>query len=168
MLRILRACGGREPEVLKGEQEGALMGPITQHPRLNDTLSLARDDAARMERSAVAPDNLVVGMLRLPTDMVWTMLHAGGVDVLVLKEKLGDRYVKDAASLAGGDIPLSDTVVLAMSGATIRAMGKRRTQMHIVDLLACLLRSGDDDIAALLASAGGNITRVRERAEEYG
>jgi hypothetical protein len=167
LLRILRACGGRAPELIASEQEAAVMGPITTTRPFEEIFSLARDDAARMERKEVAPDNVVVGMLRLSSDMVWSMLHAAGVDVLALREKLGDRYVKDAPSPAGADIPLSDAVARAMSAATIRAMDKQRAQMHFVDLFIAVLKSEDADVAAMLESAGGNISRVLQRTEEH-
>ena len=88
VLRIVE-LSGMDPVALRAEREARARSPEAT-PELRRAMDFARDDAVRLGRREIGPENLLVGLLRAGGPL--NQLPGGtGLDVARLRADLGDR-----------------------------------------------------------------------------
>jgi hypothetical protein len=166
-LRMLKLCGGRDPEILIKEAN-AKLEDIRPHIQLIKVHGLAKQDAARCGQTAVGLENLFVGMLRDPRGPIVEALREGGVDLDRLRATLDDRLVPDAADPAAIDLPNSAELNDAIAAAVADAKARRARMVSSVDLLVQMTAHETGPVAEIIRAAGGDPRPVHRMASRYG
>lgn len=160
--RIVELCG-MEPDTVLAEHQARPTPPPGRLRMFEEALALAADDAARVGRTEVDAENLLIGVLRsneLPRDM---LVSAGRLDVDRFRGALADR-LRPAAERVAHNLPLDADAQRAVDAAIAIAAARKRGVVHAAHLLLALF-DGHASIAALLDHFGADRAALKAELE---
>jgi hypothetical protein len=159
--RILVLCG-LDPVRVLAERDARPVPPPTRLPVFEEVLALAADDASRAGETAVRPEHLLVGLLRLGGAPLALLVSAGRMELERLRADMADRLHPPGDRGEHAAIAMHPDAQAAVDAAVALATERRQDMVHGVHLLAALLRDALGPVAPLLARYGVDQSAVRE------
>jgi hypothetical protein len=163
--RIVELCG-MDPDAIVAERDAQPPKQPTVGPNLRRAMSLASADAAFAGRTHVAPENLLIGLLRLERLALGFVKDAGRMDIERFRAELVDRLVAVEPATDERDLPLSAELREAIDAALAHAAAHRREVVGELDVLQALLRDEDGAVSALLAGYGADLQKLRSSLDD--
>ncbi len=165
--RIALMCGVAIPAPDNAEDAEALR---TEYG-VELAIGLASEDAVRSGAAAIDDEHLCVGLLRMSQEFGLMLLANGHVDLLQLRERLGDRVRVFEMNAPTEALPLSESAKRAIARARVIAGGHGHAVLSYSHLFTALLEHDTGYAAQLFASVGGSLPRLRAefaQVQEYG
>jgi Clp amino terminal domain, pathogenicity island component len=165
--RIAQMCGVVIPAIDNAENDQAQR---TEYG-VELAIGLASEDAVRSGATAIDDEHLCVALIRMSQEFGLMLLANGHVDLLRLREHLGDRVRAFEMSASTEALPLSERAQSAIARARVIASGHGHAVLSYSHLFTALLEDDSGDAAQLFVSVGGSLPRLRAefaRVQEYG
>lgn len=160
--RIAELCGF-DPDKLLAEHD-ATRPKTGVSTSLQQALSFAGDDAFRLGRSSIGPENLLIGLLRAGGPPMYQFAKTSGMDA--------ERFHADFANrLSPGDVPerpklpFDAAAQAAIEIAVAAATERRREEVWGTHLLSALTAPADGPVAELMTRYGASAQLLHERIE---
>lgn len=164
--RVLELCGGN-PAALIAELEARPAPEPQISSRLRKVLEVAGDDAARRQHTAITPENILIGMLRVTHGMAISLPGVAGVDPDRLRAAVGERVLPQDDLVPRDPIPLDAASQSFVARTVARAREHKVEHVMPHQLLFAMLEPDDGDIARLIASWGGDVPRLRQMLSSF-
>jgi hypothetical protein len=159
--RILELCG-LDPVAVLAERDARPVPPPVRLPVFEEVLALAADDAARTGHTEVRPEHLLVGLLRLGDGPLSLLVRAGQMDIQRLRAEMAERLRPPGDRVEQPALAMHPDATAAVEAAVALATERRQDVVHVVHLLAALLRDERGAAALLLAAYGVDRRAVLE------
>ncbi len=134
-------------------------------------IGLASEDAVRSGAAAVDEEHLCVALIRMSQEFGLMLLANGQVDLLQLRERLGDRVRASEVQAPTETLPLSESAQRAIARARVIAHGHGHAVLSSSHLFSALLENDTGYTAQLFVAVGGSLPRLRAefaQVQEYG
>lgn len=158
--RIVELCG-LDPAAIVAERDARPAPVPVRHSSFDAALELATDDALRLGRASVDPENLLVGLLRGGGLALQLLAQTANIDLRRLFDDMGERLRAPADRVTPLPLPLDAQVAAAVAEALVPATAHKRELVYDLHLLAALAAAGDPALT-FLVSYGASAAAVRE------
>jgi hypothetical protein len=162
--RIVELCG-MDADAVLAERDARPMNPPSIHPKLEEALELAADDAFRLGQSQVRPENLLFGLLRSGGLPLTFFTQASRMDLDRFRADVEGRVRPIAERVEHPRLPLHPDAQAAIEAAIAIATERRRQTVNGLFLLCALTRAEHGAAADLLARYGSSAATVNVELE---
>jgi hypothetical protein len=134
-------------------------------------IGLASADAVRSGAAAIDDENLCIALIGVSQEFGLMLLANGHVDLLRLRERLGDRVGVFEMGAPTESLPLSEQTQRTIARARVIAGGHGHAVLSYSPLFTALLEDDTGYAAQLFVAAGGSLPRLRAefaQVQEYG
>ena len=135
-------------------------GPAVVDCSVLEVLALANDDAVRLGQREIAPENLMIGLLRAGGPPFYQIKEAAGLDKQRFHAELADRLAHGEKLIEGPELPLNSAAKAALEAAVADATTRRREHVYGLHLLCALISRYDQPVSQLLVRYGADITKM--------
>ncbi len=150
---IVEARNARPPE------------PVTTHPLLQKSLELAGNDAFRLRKTEIHPENLLYGVLRATYLQILPLRDAGREGLGRYAEEVGARVQAIPEHIERPPLPMHPDAQGAIDEMYAFAAERRRSFLTVLHLLHALARTDRGAVAELLARYGSSAAAMRDAIE---
>lgn len=164
--RIVALCG-MDPDAILAERDTRMMPPPRLDPSMEQALSLAREDAARLGQLDVRPENLLIGLLRGGGPPLHILKDLGRLDVDRFHAQLGDRLSPTEGNAGAPDVPMHVDANAVVEAAVAFAIERRHDVVWGHHLLYALTRDERGPVAQFLAGYGVSATTINAALEGF-
>jgi hypothetical protein len=162
--RIVELCG-LDPDAILAERDARPATPLGVDPELQKALDFAGDDAFRLGRSDIDPENLLFGLLRSGGLPLMFITKVSGVDLDRFRAHVWERInVKDDI-VDRPKLPLNPASQTMINAAIAVATEKHREQLQGLHLLYALTQDDHGPLASLLARYGSSAATLKDKME---
>jgi hypothetical protein len=159
--RIVEICG-MDPDAVLAERNARPTPTPKASPELVQALALAEDDAKRLGRPNVQPENLLIGLLRADGQPLHFLKGVARMDVERFRTVFNDRLVPSEDR--GDDestLPMHPEADAAWRAAIASVGALRQEVVRGLHVLGALTRDPDSAISQLLARHGADMAVLR-------
>jgi hypothetical protein len=162
--RIVELCG-MDPHSILAERDARPVNPPVVHPKLQEALALAGDDAFRRGQSDIRPENLLFGLLRMGHLPFMFFTSVSRMDLDRFRTDMKDRVrpIEDRVDHPG--LPFHPDAQAMLQAAIAIATERRRDSVHGLHLLYALTRAEQGAVAELLARYGSSAAVLNAKLE---
>lgn len=153
--RLVELCG-MDPDAILAERDARPATPPGIHPRLQEALDLAGDDALRLGQAQIGPENLLFGLLRCGGIPRLFFTQVSGMDVERFRADHQNRLLPAEDRVNRATLSLDNDARAVIEAAVALVTARRRDMVHGHHLLLILTR-GHGPAVKLLARYGGNV-----------
>jgi hypothetical protein len=162
--RIVELCG-LDPDAILAERDARPATPLGVDPELQKALDFAGDDAFRLGRSDIDPENLLFGLLRSGRLPLMFITKVSDVDLDRFRAHVWERVnVKDDV-VDRPKLPLNPASQTMINAAIAVATEKHREQLQGLHLLYALTQDDHGPLASLLARYGSSAATLKDKME---
>ena len=129
-------------------------------------LFFARFESSQYGSLAIAPEHLLVGVLREPTPVVDTLLSAQSISIEAVRTALALRMPSHSHVPVSVDIPFTAATKQALQHGGEEADGLGHRYIGPEHLVLGLLREGQSTAASVLVEQGLSLELTRQRIDE--
>jgi hypothetical protein len=162
--RIVELCG-MDPDGILAERNARPAVPLGVEPKLQEALDLAGDDAFRLGKSDINPENLLFGLLRSGGLPRLFMTKVSGVDVDRFRADVWHRVNVSDNAVERPKLPLNPASQAMIKVAIAVATEKGRETLQGLHLLYALAQDEHGPLAELLALYGSSAAILKGKLE---
>ena len=163
--RIVELCG-MDPDAILAERNSRLAAvPLTVEPKLQEALDLAGDDAFRLGKSDIGPENLLFGLLRSGGLPLMLITKVSGVELDRFRADVWDRVNVSDDVVERRKLPLDPASQALIKAAIAVATERGRESLQGLHLLYVLTEDEHGPLAELLARYGSSAAILRGKME---
>lgn len=153
--RLVELCG-MDPDAILAERDARPVTPPGIHPKLQEALDLAGDDAFRLGQADIRPENLLFGLLRCGGIPRLFFTQVSGMDVERFHADHRERMLPPEDRVDRPRLPLDNDAQAVIEAAIALVTARRRDMVYGHHLLLILTR-GHGPAVKLLARYGGDV-----------
>jgi ATP-dependent Clp protease ATP-binding subunit ClpA len=162
--RIVELCG-MDPDSILAERDARPVNPPVVHPKLQEAIELAGDDAFRLGQSDIRPENLLFGLLRIGDLPFMFFTSVSRMDLDQFRTDMKDRVRPIEDRVHRPSLPFHPDAQAMIQAAIASATERRRDWVHGLHLLYVLTRAEQGAVADLLAQYGSSALMLNTKLE---
>jgi hypothetical protein len=162
--RIIELCG-MDPDAILAERNARPAVPLGVEPKLQEALDLAGDDAFRLGKSDIDPENLLFGLLRSGGLPMMFITKVSGVDLDRFRADVWHRVKVDNDAVERPKLALNPASQAMIKAAIAVATEKRRETLQGLHVLYALTQDEHGPLAELLALYGSSAAILKGKLE---
>jgi hypothetical protein len=156
---------GLDSDTILAEREARPAPEPSVHENFHQVLELAGDDAARLGRSSIGPENLLFGLLRRGGLPLSFFKGSTGLELQRLRTDLKDRIRPADDRIERPKLPLDPDAASVVAAAIAAAKARHRDSVSALYLLYALLRADRSPTVELLDRYGSSPTKMLEELD---
>lgn len=162
--RIVELCG-MDPDAILAERSARPAVPLGVEAKLQEALDLAGDDAFRLGKSDIDPENLLFGLLRSGGLPRMFITKVSGVELDRFRADVWHRVNVIDEAVGRPKLPLNPESQAMIKAAIAVATEKGRDSLQGLHLLYALTKNEHGPLAELLARYGSSAAILKGKVE---
>lgn len=162
--RIVELCG-MDPNAILAERKARPAVPLGVEPKLQEALDLAGDDAFRLGKSDIDPENLLFGILRSGGLPLMFITKVSGVDLDRFRADVWHRVNVSDNAVECPKLPLNPASQVLIKAAIAAATERGRETLQGLHLLYALAQDEHGPLGQQLARYGSSAAILKGKLE---